>query len=395
MAKILHICGLDSFVSSFEPLLTQLMKQGHTVHCACTDTGLFEELSSRGLTMIHMPVVRKIQAPSNAATIYKLFRLMKKEKYDIVHVHNPIASVLGRLAAKLAGIPHVIYTSHGFYFHEHSSKGQYLLYYGLEKLMSRLFTDWLLLVSREDYQTALDKRFLAPEQIVHISNGVDVKQRFNPACLNQNEVGQLRESWGIKEQDLVICFVGRLIREKGIVELQEAFRRLSASHSNLWLLLVGGVCESERDHFFDKEGGLGADSRMIATGFRKDTPELLCMSDLFVLPSHREGMPLSILEAMSMGKPVVATNIRGCREEVIDGYNGYLVEPRNAEALAESLAKLIEDTENRACFAKRSRVLAEERFHIDDVLVQQLLIYQEILSGTSPRILTAPQAYHS
>jgi glycosyltransferase involved in cell wall biosynthesis len=395
MAKVLHVCGLDSFVGAFQPLLDAMMEQGHEVDCACTDTGHFAKLRQRGMRMIHMPVVRKLQAPSNLKTIYRLYRLIRQERYDVVHTHNPIASVLGRIAAKLAGCKTVVYTSHGFYFHELSSKPNYLVFYWLEKMLARLFTDQLLLVSREDYELCLQHRFKEPERVHHISNGVDVYGRFNPAHIDAAATQALRMELGFEERDIVIGYVGRLIPEKGIPELVQAYRRLKRKHARVRLLLIGGVYDSERDRSLLEAIPGFRDEGIVNVGFRSDIPELLAGCDIFVLPSHREGMPLSILEAMAMGKPVVATNIRGCREEVEDGRNGYLFPVKDVEALCDRLDRLVSDPGRSSEFGRVSRDLAMKHYAIQPILSRQLEIYDRMIPEGPVPALTDLPSYHS
>src|SRR5699024_96453 len=269
----------------------------------CTDTGKFTALQEQGLTMIEVPIDRKISPFKNAKSIWKLYKLMKKEKYDIVHVHTPIAAVLGRIAAKMAGVKNIVYTAHGFYFHEEMSDFQYKLFYNIEKYAAKYLTDWLLLQSKEDYDLSVKDNFKAQDKIIHLSNGVDIWEKFNPDRISLEESLSLREELSIQEEDFTFLFVGRLVKEKGIFELIEAFKQVNEKHPSTKLILVGGLLDSERD----------LQSYQILTeelkhpnikylGFRKDIPELMNLADTFILPSYREGLPRSIIEAMAMSK---------------------------------------------------------------------------------------------
>lgn len=126
-------------------LILKPMEEGYEVHNACTDTGKFAELEAQGLTMNEVPIDRQIHPLKNLKSIWNLYKLMKKEKYDIVHVHTPIAALLGRVAAKLARVKCIVYTAHGFYFHDEMSKKQYNLFLNIEKFAAKWMTDWLLL----------------------------------------------------------------------------------------------------------------------------------------------------------------------------------------------------------------------------------------------------------
>lgn len=380
MKKILQICAIDSSIEGLlKPLIIALMHEGFTVHSACTNTGRFDDLKKQGLEMIEIPIERKISPISNLKSVYRLYKLMKTEKYDIVHVHTPVAAVLGRLAAKLARVRHIIYTAHGFYFHEGMSKKQYKFFYNLEKYFACYFTDWLLLQSKEDYDLCVREKFKTADRIVHISNGVDINNRFNLSLIDDKIKNRLKNEMGIQTGDIVFTFIGRFVKEKGVFELLEAFRRLHESYRNSKLLMIGDVLTSERDqnsYLLLKE--MLNYPGVIATGFRKDIPELLSISDVFVLPSYREGLPRSIIEAMAMGKPVIATNIRGCKEEVFSGENGFLIEKGNVDELFQKMKVMVNEYHNRVRFGQRSRKIVEELFDESNVIRKQVELFYKL-----------------
>ncbi|MED3500112.1 glycosyltransferase family 4 protein [Brevibacillus agri] len=383
MGKILQICAIDQTVESLLlPLIQKLAEEGHEVHTACTDTGRFQALRDKGLTLWPIAIKRKIEPLSNLRSILALYRLMKRERYDAVHVHTPVAAVLGRVAARLAGVSPVVYTAHGYYFHDGMSRGEYRLYYAVEKWFAKHLTDYLLLQSREDYELSVQDGFSPPERIMHLGNGVDVERRFHPQAVSPEEARKVRSALGIGADDLVIAYVGRMVGEKGIFELLDAFSRLARESGRVRLLLVGDVSDSERDQ---RGKALREHCRehpqIVLTGFRQDIPQLLAASDIFVLPSHREGLPRSIIEAMAMGKPIVATNIRGCREEVTDGVNGILVEPKQSEHLYKALKKLACDARLREAYGQNSRYLAEEHFNERHVLARQAELFAALLAA--------------
>lgn len=355
------------------------MKKGYIVHNACTDTGMFSKLSSEGLIMKSINIDRKISLKSNLKSVIELYKLIKKEKYDIVHVHTPIAAILGRLAAKLAGAPCVIYTAHGFYFHDDMPKIKYKIFYTIEKVFGRHFTDWILLQSKEDYELCINDKFQQENRIIHISNGVDVINKMNPQLISESTISEYKKELGINSDDIVIGFIGRLVKEKGIIELLEATEKIVQKHKNVRLLLIGDVLESERD----QETYLLIQKYLQYPyvkhlGFRKDIPELLSIMDIFTLPSYREGLPRSIIEAMALQKPVVATNIRGCREEVIDGVNGYLVDKKNSTSLFDELLKLVNNKDLRDKFGASGREMALKQFNEELVIKKQLDLFGKL-----------------
>lgn len=152
--------------------------------------------------------------------------------------------MLARVAAKVAGQKNVIYTAHGFYFHDDMSPKVYKMFYEIEKHAARRMTDWLLLQSIEDYQLAINDRFCPKDRTIHLSNGVDIWSKFNHEVV---EALNLRREVGIVEKDIVFTFIGRLVREKGVFELLHAFKKLHKENQNVKLMLIGGLLDSERD----------------------------------------------------------------------------------------------------------------------------------------------------
>lgn len=379
-SKILQICAIDQTAGSLlRPLIEKSVKEGYEVHVACTNTGKLQALQAEGFHMIDIPIDRSIHPVRNIKTIMLLYKLMKQEQYDIVHVHTPVAALLGRIAAKMARIKNVIYTAHGFYFHEGMSKKQYRLFFEIEKLAARWLTDWLLLQSIEDYMLAIEERFKKMDRIIHLSNGVDIWKKFNVTNISVSDKDKIKKDIGINEEDVVFTFIGRLVREKGIFELVEAFKIASEGNKKIKLLLIGDLLNSERDQKSYSELMEELQHPQITPlGFRADISLLMSITDVFVLPSHREGLPRSIIEAMAMGKPIIATNIRGCREQVFPNKNGLLVEKENTDQLSIAIIKMAENQALRAKFSRESRKLAEDLFDEQKVLEKQITIFNKL-----------------
>ncbi|ASK62288.1 hypothetical protein CFK37_09000 [Virgibacillus phasianinus] len=379
--KILQICAIDLTVDKLlKPLIMESEQQGFETHVACTDTGLFNKLNREIPNLKNIPIDRSINIASNLKSIIALYKLMKKEKYDIVHVHTPIAALLGRIAAKLAGIKHVIYTAHGFYFHDDMSKKQYRFYYTIEKYAAKLLTDWLLLQSEEDYNLALHDKFLKEDRTIHLSNGVNVNEKFNPDKLDENDLLEIKQEIDIKESDVVFTFIGRLVKEKGIIELLESFKNISAKYSNAKLVLIGGLPESERDTTSIKEiKQLMNQDNVTYLGFRDDIHNILALSHVFVLPSYREGLPRSIIEAMAMKNAIIATNIRGCREQVIENENGHLVGRKSVDELTDAMENMLIQQKRIQQMGERAREIAINKFNESIVLAKQIDLFEWLL----------------
>lgn len=378
--KILQVCAIDETVKSLLlPLIDRLTLEGYDVTSACSEGKNSADLRAKGYKITNIDVARKISVWSNLKSIVGLVKLMKKNKYDIVHVHTPVAALLGRIAAKFARVPIVIYTAHGFYFHERMSKLQYMFFFGIEKCAGRLLTDYIFTQSEEDRQTAVTRKIIKESRVCTISNGVDVKGKFNPANINRSIVERKRSELGVSDSDKVIMFIGRFVREKGIMDLLEAFN--SIGRDDYKLMLVGDRFTAERDmETYDYIRNLTeANKNIIVTGRRYDISDLLYMSNLFILPSYREGMPRSVIEAMAMGKPVIATNIRGCREEVVEGETGFLAEVNNPSQLKDRIIKILENQELEKKMGSLGRLRAEGLFDEDKVIDIELRVISKLI----------------
>src|SRR5699024_5015962 len=169
----------------------------------------------------------------------------RTEKPDIVHVHTPVAAVLGRIAAKMARVAAIIYTAHGFYFHENMSPKKYKFFYTIEKLFSKWCLDYVFTHIEEDGKLAIQDKFLSEEYIKIISNGVDVQDKFNSANMEKKRFDNYIKEFNIQENDVVVSFIGRFVREKGIIDLLEGFNQIE--QKNIKLLVIGGASSSERD----------------------------------------------------------------------------------------------------------------------------------------------------
>jgi len=381
-AKILEVSAVDFTVKNLLlPLIQSLMANGYEVDISCTKGKESALLEREGYNFKYVRIGRKFNPFSNLKSISGLYRVMKQGGYDIVHVHTPSAAVLARIAAKLARVPIVIYTAHGFYFHENMPRIEYIFFTNLEKILGRYFTDYIFVQSKEDYKIAKKLRIIDVDKLIWINNGVNL-ERFNLQRVKIDTVS-FRQILGTPSNGIIVTYIGRFVKEKGILDLLEAFLIVSKHHSDIYLLLVGDASSDERDIeikqkirvFLNLED---VNSKIVLTGYREDIPEILKVTNIFVLPSYREGLPRSIIEAMAMSIPVVATNIRGCREEVIDGETGILVPPGDVGALASAILKLYRNPDLREKMGSNGRKKAEELYDERKVIEKELLIIDKL-----------------
>lgn len=388
--KILQISAVGETVNAFLlPFLDRLAEQGYEVHVICSDGRHSEKLAHRGYTMKVIHIDRRIRPLSHLVSLARVYWYIRRQGFDLVHTYTPIASVIGRVAARLAGTQVVVHTSLGFYFHDNMPRWLRRSLILIERGMGGL-TDFMFTVSLEDAETAIRERIMPPGAIRGLNAlGVDVSH-FSIGALCPAALERRRESLGIRPGTHVIVFVGRPVREKGVLDLVEAFSILAKKLADPRLIIVGDFAATERDTAAKRALAALISDRQVETGvtltgYVPDIREYLAIADVFVLPSLREGMPQSVLEAMAMGKPVVATNIRGCREEVVDKVTGWLVPVRNPEALAEALFQILSSPETARRMGEAGRRRAVELFDERRVVQLELAVYQELLCTAHTR----------
>lgn len=379
--RVLQIATVDSTIYCFlTPLCDALVAEGADVVCAARCGTAARTLRERGYTVQHIPFARRGLSLSHAAALWSLYRLMRRGRYDVVHVHTPVAGVLARIAARMARVPVVIHTAHGFYFHEGMRPIPRRALLLLEKVLGRTCTDFLFTVSPEDYRTALDSKIIAPGKL-HCLNSVGLNlEEFDREAAMPADPEGLRLVPGVP----VVAFVGRMVEEKGILDLIRAMRLLKEDGVRAQLLVVGAALPTDRVRGLGRKiRGVMADSALQDDvrflGFRHDVPAVLRLVNVLVLPSHREGMPVTLLEAMAACKPVVATDIRGCREEVVDGVTGWIVPPSAPRELAKAIRRVLADPERADAMGRAGRERVRSEYSEARVVLEQVSVYRELL----------------
>lgn len=339
--KVCQLCAVDFTLKNFLlPLIDGMRTAGWRVTAVCSDGPFVADLRERGYAIETVAIARSMNPLAALRSTLALVRLFRRERFDVLHVHTPVAALIGRIAGRIAGIPLIVYTAHGFYFHEQMPRWKRALFVAMERF-GGLFTDLLFSQSAEDAEEAVAEGIAPRERVLAIGNGIDVA-RFDPQVVG---AGMLpRQELGIPDQAFVVGFIGRLVREKGLAEFLDAAVDLAQRFPQIWFLLVGERLAS--DHVGGVEAEFAAaktvlGERLVAPGLRADIPRMLAAMDLFCLPSWREGMPRTIIEAMVMAKPVVATAIRGAREEVVSGETGLLVPTRAPDQLAAAIERFV------------------------------------------------------
>jgi len=324
----------------------------------------------------HIPLAsstRGMNLLADARAARELWGILRRERFDILHTHNPKPGLYGRILGRIAGVPIVINTVHGLYAAPDDPVAKRALVYLLEAIASR-FSDAELVQSNEDVETMQRLRLAPHGRVWHLGNGVNLEM-FAPDRVGDEQRVALRTEIGAADDTVVVGAVGRLVAEKGYPELFEAAALLSDEY------LV--VCIGPDDR--DKSDALPAEMIEDASaagirflGMRTDVDELYGAMDLFVLPSHREGFPRSAMEAAASGLPVIATDIRGCRDVVEDGDNGYLIPVRDPVAISDAITKLGSDPQLRQAMGAAGRARARDHFDESRVVGRVLSSYRRV-----------------
>jgi len=334
-----------------------------------------EELGVR-----HVPLrnaTRSVAPVKDVSALFELRRLFSQLRPDIVHTHNPKPGVYGRIAARLAGVPNVVNTVHGLYAQPDDSWARRSVVYGLERIAGRC-SDAELLQNVEDLPVL--RRLGIPDRKLHLlGNGIDLAH-FDARRVAPGTRAGLRAEWGVPDDAVVCGVVGRLVWEKGYREVIEAARRLRTEAPNVRIVVVGPADNAKAEALSDSD--IAAAERignLRFVGERADVDACYAAFDIYALASYREGFPRSAMEAAAMGLPVVATDIRGCRQVVDDGRTGRLVPVRDAAALADAVAALAADPAARRAMAGAARAKAERDFDQRRCVDITLTTYESLL----------------
>ena len=346
--RILEITNVDFAMRQFlHPLMQALRDAGHHVEGGCAEGAHLSVVRDDGFTVHPLPMARSFSPVAQVRAFRALIQLIRAVRPDIVHGHMPISGFLARIAAWWCDVPCIAYTCHGYLFNQPGSARRRLLSFVLEWIAGQV-TDRYMTVSQAE---ARDARHLRIHPWPHpVANGRD-PVLYRP---DADRRARIRGALGLDDSAIVIMAVSRLVRHKGYPELLRAMEHVPGAV----LLIVGERLTSDHGDAMEEEFAharavLG--DRLKCLGYRNDTADLLTAADIFTLPSHFEGLPMSVIEAMLSGLPVVATDIRGPNEQVVDGVTGFLVPPGLAAPLAEALAQLVRNPALREAMGKAGR----------------------------------------
>lgn len=377
--RLLHVCTTDiSLDLLLGPQLRAFARAGFEVHTAAGHGGHADEVRAAGHTHhVLEHATRSFALRDDIAALGELHRLFRTLRPDIVHTHNPKPGIYGRLAARAARVPLIVNTQHGLYAQPTDRVMRRVPVYALERLAAAC-SDVELVQSVEDVAT-LGRLGVGKHKLRHLGNGIDL-DRFRPP--SAEERAGIRAELGYGPEDVVVGAVGRLVWEKGYAELFAASRALLAQHPSIRVLVVGPADPEKGDLLGDADRDRAEAAGVRFLGMRSDVDRLYHAMDIYVLASHREGFPRSAMEAAASGLPIVATDVRGCREVVDHGTTGLLVPVRHADALAGAIRVLADDPDLRTAFGASAVDRAHEHFGQQRVIDITLQAYE---TGLDPR----------
>ncbi|MEZ5065680.1 MAG: glycosyltransferase family 4 protein [bacterium] len=350
-----------------------------------SDVSAFPE-RIRQVTRIEPTLVRDPHPVKDVVALIRLIRIMRAGRYDIVHTHTAKAGFLGRLAARLAGVPHIVHTLHGVTFHDHVPGFWRRLYVALERRAAR-WCDVMISVGEDVRRKYLEEAIGRREQYVTIPSGMNT-QPFSEAREHpETSRNPVRAEFGLTDDDLVLGMVSRLEARKGWRYFLEAIARLAPDFPHVKAMIVGEG--AERATLEGEVRRLGLTDRVVFTGYRSDIARAIAAFDVAVLTSLWEGLPRVLVQYSLLERPIVTFECEGAREIVDDGRNGFVVPSKDVDTLVDRLRRVVASAELRAEFGRLSRERVEGRWDVDLMVEAIAGIYEDVEAGRPPRETTA------
>jgi len=351
------------------PHIQMLIDQGHSVDIACSiQKEINKTMIEQGCKIFDISFSRLPLKKSNVKAYQDLKKLIVEQKYDLVHTHTPVASAITRLACKNIKETKVFYTAHGFHFYEGAPFKNWLIYYPLEKWLAK-YTDTLITINQEDYERAKSK--FKAKRVEYIPGvGLDIDKFKNVAV---DKVGK-RQELSLPEDEFIILSVGELNKNKNHEVVIRAIAKLN--NPNIHYVICGrGPLEPYLEKLSTE---LGIRKNVHLLGYREDIPEICKISDIFAFPSHREGLPVSLMEAMASGLPVICSDIRGNRDLIENEKGGYMINPDDVDWLSEAIDSFANDEDLRMRMSSNN-LKAIKNYDVKNLNNEIKKIYEDIL----------------
>ncbi len=374
--KILNIHVLPVIAGSGITTFLTMNGLKHKYHAemACAPEGPLVDLAEKEGVRVR-PIknfVSEVAPFKDICALWQLYRLLRREKYDLVHTHNSKGGFIGRLAAMLAGGPPVVYTVHGYAFHKSEPWLRRTIFYALEKI-ARRWSARVICVSQPLVDLWIQRKLASPEKTRKIYSGIDIRE-FNRASRRK----QVRKELGLRKDQIAIGQVSKLWEGKGHVDIIAACPDIFKELPNAKVFFIGdGPIQNKLNEIVLKNN---LEDRIIFTGHHDDIPQITSALDIAVLASYYEGMGRVILEAMAAGLPVVATRVGGIVDLVVDQETGLLIAPHNPQQLADAVITLAKDPALRKSMGLQGKKRVDDRFSAATMVEQIDQVYQEVLA---------------
>lgn len=378
MKKVLFVATVTVHINAFHiPYLKYFKECGYEVHVASNGNEEIEYCDKH----YNIPFERSPFNTKNFVAYKELKRMIQENDYDIIHCHTPVGGVITRLAARKARKnkrTKVIYTAHGFHFYNGAPKINWIIYYPIEKFLSK-YTDCIITINNEDYKFAKNK--MKSNKVEYIPGvGIDLKKFNNSMEIEEKE--KIKKKIGINKDDFICICVGELNKNKNQIVIIEAMRKIVEINNKIKVLLVG---KGEKQEFYkSKIKEYQLENNVLLLGYRKDVDHLMKVSDILISASIREGLPVNVIEAMAASLPIIASKIRGNVDLVQDGKNGYLFEYGDSDKLAELIMKMYNEN---LMSKKKSSLEISKKYDIENVLKKAEEIYNVNVGDKPIRIL--------
>jgi glycosyltransferase EpsD len=373
MKKILFVANIHKHFRAFHiPYIEYLKKDGYEVHVAANDSStLIPEADKQ----FDLPINRSPFSKNNIIAIKKLKTILAEEKYSLIHCHTAMGSVVARLAARrfrARGSLKVLYTVHGFHFYKGSSKLYWMLYYPIEKYLSR-YTDGLITINDEDYKLAISNNFKCKNIFKTFGIGIN-NTKFNNVSFD-NRI-QIRKMNGYPNDSFIIIYIAEFIHRKNHKFILDSIPLLKEKIDNFKFIFAGrGLLKEELEKFSNIRG---LTENVDFLGFRRDIGELISMSDIGVSVSKQEGLPMNIAEEMFAGKPIIASKIRGHVDLIEHGVNGFLYTSGDRHAFVSQISELYKNRELYNTISKNVKK-GVKKYELSSCLEEMKLIYKEFI----------------
>ena len=378
MVRLTHLWSHDVGIPACMPFCRPLVARGWDITILCPSGPNAATARSQGISVEPISLRRSLHPPSDLIGAAQILRSYRRRRPHIVHTHNIKVGHMGRVLAYAARVPIVVHTLHGLAYGLDTPSVRRRVHATLEWIASAR-VDAVLAQSEEDARIVVETGAVPAARVTVIGNGIDLS-RFDPRSYSEDDRRRVRAELGVGDDEVVFLSAGRLTREKGFVELIEGAIRARREDRRVRLALAGEPDTDKSDALGHAALAAARDAGVLILGRRDDMPSLYAASDVVALASWHEGVPRTLIEGAAMGKPLLASDARGCREIVRSARNGVLHPVGDAGAIARAMLELAADADRRAACGAGNREEAHTRYDIRTIVARVTDVYDRLLA---------------